>query len=142
MTTNIKERWRAICDEYVTLFCNKNGYIVDTDKDGNYYWIGNHPGGLIEISDMFVSMSDILYDIDNDVPKDQYYDWYWKSVDRAEMGIKYMNYPSYCMGCPDPVSPEQLVKIKEARENVQKSKKLLEDLIKDYKDPDVKTYDY
>jgi len=81
---------------------------------------------------MYVGMDDIRYDIDNNIPEDMFEKWYWKHLDRYESGIKYMNYESFCKGCPDPISEEKEKEIIALREKVIEAKKALEDAIKDY----------
>lgn len=121
--------WDAVCNRYLHLFCQKHDYIYDPTG-----WVGNEPGTIIEIGDMFVHMDDIRYDIDNDVPEKYFEKWYWKGLDVCEItGEKYMNYPSYCKGAPDPWTEERLEKVKEAKRRVEQTKKVLEKLIDEYK---------
>lgn len=114
-------QWADICNKYVEEFTKKHEYDM-TDA----FWIGDDPGTILNIGDMFISMTDIRYDIDNDIRVDKFEEWYWKSLDRHEAGIKFMNYESFCKGCPDPVSPEKEKELKECRQRLAEIKKQFE----------------
>jgi len=122
-------RWKEICTEYVREFIARHGYSKDWD------WVGNDPasvGTIVNIGDMFINMEDIRFDIDNNVPIDHFDKWYWESVDRYEAKIKYMNYQSFCKGCPDPVPPTKMEEIKAARKRVAEARSLLQKEIDEY----------
>ena len=90
-------------------------------------WVANNPGTIICINDMFVSMEDIRFDVDNNIDIDCFDSWYWKSIDVYELtGQKYMNYPSFCIGAPDIYTEEKLKSIREAKVNVEKAKEALQ----------------
>ena len=134
---NIKTSWKNICDEYVRAFCERHEIDnIEYEIENDYVWVGSDPGSIACISDMYISMSDLRYDVDNNINPEYFTKWYWTAVERAELGIKYMNYESFCKGCPDPVSPEKLEQIKAARVGMLNAKQLFEDAIKDCKIPD------
>lgn len=126
-------KFKEIADQYVREFCDKHDYIMDYEIEHDLVWVGNAPGTVACINDMYIYFDDLRYDIDNNIPEGSFEDWYFRALDRAEMKIRYLNYPSYCKGAPDPVSEEDIVKIKEARIRVERAKDELEQLIKDYK---------
>lgn len=115
--TDRMTRWVDICNEYLRLFCDRHGYAYHPED-----WIGGEAGGIIEIADMFVNMDNIRYDVDNEIPTDKFSEWYWNSVEHSELGLKYMNYPSYCKGAPDPYTQEQIQSIREGQLRVRKAK--------------------
>jgi hypothetical protein len=83
---------------------------------------------------MFVSMDNIRYDIDNDVPEECFENWYWKSLEVYELvGEKYMNYESYCKGCPDYWTEDKLASIRAAKQRVIDARDALEREINRYK---------
>lgn len=130
MNTEIEARkahWRDVCNEYLETFCKKHGYTYEPDM-----WVGDDPGGITEVCDMFVHLDDIRYDVDNDVPEDYFAKWYWKGLEVYELtGKKYMNYPSYCKGAPDGWTEERLEKIREANKRIKEKEEELRQLIEE-----------
>lgn len=121
----LKAQWRDICNIYLEEFCKKHEYKYDPDM-----WIGNDPGTIVEVCDMFVKMDDIRYDVDNNVPEEYFEKWYWKGLDVYELtGENYMNYQSYCKGAPDKWTDEALDRVREARKRVDKARLALLDEI-------------
>lgn len=62
------------------------------------FFVNDDVIGVAFISDSFFNVSDIIYDIDNDCPKDLIWEWYDKTM---EMGIEEkptINYQSYAKG--------------------------------------------
>ena len=59
-----KTLWKDVCNEYLEAFCWKHGYTYD-----KYVWVGDDPGTVANIGDLFVGMDDIRYDIDNNIPE-------------------------------------------------------------------------
>lgn len=124
-----KALWKDVCKEYLDTFCEKHGYIYD-----KYVWLGGDPGTIANIGDLSVSMDDIRYDIDNDIPENYFEKWYWKGLEVYELtGQKYMNYSSYCKGAPDQWSDEKLNKVREAKKRVEDAQKKLEEEINNIK---------
>ena len=126
----LQDCWRNVCREYVRAFIEKHELDTLNYED---YWINNDPGTIICLNDMYIDMENLRYDIDNDIPKDKFEEWYWTSVDRAENGLQYLDYPAFCKGAPDPIPPDQLEEIKKLRKKVEQARQALEDSIKDYK---------
>lgn len=124
----LKYLWRDTCNEYLRIFCTKHGYEYEPDM-----WVADNPGTIVMIGDMFVSMENIRYDVDNNVPEEYFEKWYWKSLDLHELGVEHwMNYESYCKGAPDIWTDERMEEIRKARARVAETKKQLEDLVKEY----------
>jgi len=128
--TEIKARiaqWNDVCNEYLKAFCDKHEWPYEPDM-----WVGNDIGTIVMIGDMFVSMDNIRYDIDNDIPEEYFTKWYWKSLDVHELtdgAENYMNYENYCKGCPDYWTEERMQSIRESKARIEKAKKALEDEI-------------
>ena len=127
----LKENFIDIVNDYMNAWCEKHGYDYEEDM-----WVGNDYGGVCAVGDLFVSFDDVRYDIDNDLPEKTFEDWYWYSLDIAELGCeRIVNLKSYSMGCR-PYTDEQLDNIREAKKNVEESKRILEYLIKNSKPND------
>lgn len=129
---DMRTSWKNICDNYVRVFCERHEIDIEYELKHDLVWMVNNPGTIACIGDMFVSMEDLRYDVDNNIHPDFFVKWYWTSVERAELGIKYMNYKSYCRGCPDPITPEKLEQIKESKKRLEQAQAVFEEAIKDY----------
>jgi hypothetical protein len=125
----IKSEWQILCNMYLKKFCDKHEYVYEPDC-----WVAGDPGTIVNICDMFVSMENIRYDIDNDIPEEYFERWYWKSLEVYELvGEKYMNYKSYCEGCPDYWTEDKLASIRAAKQRVIDARDALEREINKYK---------
>lgn len=119
---SLKSEWQELCNKYLKKFCERHEYTYEPDC-----WVANDPGTIACVNDMFVSMEDIRYDVDNLIDTDCFEAWYWKSLDVYELtGQKYMNYSSFCHGAPDPWTEERLNSVREAKIKVEEAKQNLE----------------
>lgn len=125
----LKSEWQILCNMYLKKFCDKHEYSYDPDG-----WVANDPGTICMIGDMFVSMDNIRYDIDNDIPEEMFEKWYWKSLDVYELvGEKFMNYENFCKGCPDYWTEDKLESIRKAKQRVIDARDALEREINNHK---------
>jgi len=112
-----KALWKDVCNEYLEAFCLKHDYTYD-----KYAWIGDDPGTVANIGDLFVGMDDIRYDIDNNIPESYFEKWYWKNLEVYELTeCHYMNYSSFCMGAQDNWPEERLNRAREANKRLQQA---------------------
>ena len=126
---SLEKEWKILCNKYLKKFCDKHGYAYEQDC-----WVSNNPGTIANIGDMFVSMDNIRYDIDNDIPEEKFEKWYWKSLEVYELvGEKFMNYESFCKGCPDYWSEDKLESIRKAKQRVIDARDALEREIQNHK---------
>lgn len=126
---SLKSEWQELCNKYLKKFCDKHEYAYEEDC-----WVANDPGTIANIGDMFVSMDDIRYDIDNCIDIDCFEAWYWKSLEVYELfGEKYMNYESFCQGCPDYWTEDKLESIRKAKQRVIDARDALEREINNHK---------
>lgn len=118
---NIQERWRDICQEYLKLFCDKHEYDF-----GDCFWVADDYGTIASVSDMFISMEHIRYDIDNNIEETMFEKWYWKAIEIFELtGQDFMNYESFCKGAPDIWTEEKMEKLREAHMRVYEAEEAL-----------------
>ena len=89
----LKEKYNALQKEYIEAFMRKHGFIED---NGDYfdYNIGGQQGEHVNISDYFLSYDDIRMDIDKEVVKDVFFDYYNHCIENESN----VNYNSYLMG--------------------------------------------
>ena len=124
-----RKKWVDICNDYLYEFCQRHGYHYDP-----FGWIGGEEGKIIEINDMFVTMDNIRYDVDNNIDPEWFATWYWKSVDVHELtGENYMNYENFCKGCPDVWTEDRMESIRKSKKRIEDAKKALEKEIENIK---------
>jgi hypothetical protein len=91
------KRYEAACNELVSLFVKKQGIEFD-------YWVSDEVGEIASFcgSQYFYTLSDIMYDLKNDLPKGLILQW---TADSCEYNIskpqkeqRYINFRSYWMG--------------------------------------------
>lgn len=127
---SLKNGWYLICDKYLKEFCDKHEYAYEQDC-----WVANDPGTIANIGDMFVSMDNIRYDVDNDIPEEYFEKWYWKSLEVYELvGEKFMNYENFCKGCPDYWTEDKLEDLRKAKQRLIDARNALEREINKYKE--------
>ena len=125
----LKLNWKEICNNYLSEFCEKHEYTYEPDC-----WVTSDPGTIANIGDMFVSMENIRYDLDNDIPEEYFEKWYWKALEVYELvGEKFMNYESFCQGCPDYWTEDKLESIRKAKQRVIDARNALEREINNHK---------
>lgn len=114
--------WKVLCNVYLKKFCDKHEYTYEQNC-----WVANDPGTIANIGDMFVSMENIRYDIDNNISEEKFEKWYWKALEVYELvGENYMNYESFCKGCPDYWTEDKLESIRAAKQRVIDAQDALE----------------
>ena len=130
MEQQLKQAWEEVCNTYLQEFCRRHGYCCEPDV-----WVANNPGTIACVNDMFISMEDIRYDVDNCIDIDCFEAWYSKSFEIYELTKQnYMNYSSFCQGAPDPWTEERLNSIREAQKRVFEAQENFEKVLADIKE--------
>jgi len=80
--------YKAIVDKYIKAFCEKQDVEFD-------YWIGEDIGGTACFGDFYFNFDDIRYDIDNNIPKETIFTWYYYSIDNYSESTPTINYRTY-----------------------------------------------
>lgn len=125
---NIKEIYNYACEEYLKRFCEK--HELDYEEDS---WVGKDVGTIAMVGDYFFNLDDIRYDIDNDCDENAIFEWYYYSLRCHSLGCTHeINFSSWVKGAPKPYTEEQLERISELHDDVERAKQLLADTIKDY----------
>jgi len=98
---SLKDRYEAVCLEYIKLFCEKQ----ELDFDG---WVGDEIGGVSSfvsgvasfIGEYYFHLSDIILDIHTNQPKGLILSWQNDDVDfnSSTKDTKHINYKSYTTG--------------------------------------------
>jgi len=132
MTPNLQERlknlWNNVCNTYLNEFCERHGYRYEPDM-----WVANDPGTIAMIEDMYVDMTVIRFDVDNQVNPQVFEKWYWKSLDLYELGVKnWMSYENYCKGCHDEWTESRIEELRKAKENYEAAQRVFDELLEKY----------
>ena len=125
--SKLRENYNAACNEYLKAFCEKHDFNY---RDAKECWIGGDIGGITMCGDFYVSLTDIIVDIDHDAPKDEYLKYYDYALSCSEYGISCPNYISWLKGCPR-LSDEQRKSLRAAKNRVELAKKELEKCIEE-----------
>lgn len=124
-TRTLKDEFNLIVDKYTATFCKKH----ELNFDG---WVGNDTGTIGCFGDYFISFDNIRYDIDNDIPKGVFFEYYDYDL-RIPEGGRRVNYESYIKGYR-PYTEQQLDEIEEAQKKVHEAEMILKDAIDGWKD--------
>lgn len=92
-----REYFEKGCNEYLRLFCEKHVFDYEDAKDG---WVAADVGSIVCCGDYFIDMRDIITDIEQDAPEDEYGKWYFYTLDAHNLGLTMPNYSSWLKGCP------------------------------------------
>ena len=92
---NLQDKFESIAQLYVEAFLRKHGFFDDeTGEYAEYDWVADNVGGILVVADRYIGFDDIRHDIDNAIPKDEFFEWYDYCVEN-EANI---NYKSFLMG--------------------------------------------
>lgn len=114
----LRENYDKACYAYLMAFCEKHGFDY---ADAAQSWVGGDVGGITLCADYYVSMSDILTDIDLDAPEDEYvkyYDYCLRVRSIADGELKTPNYQNWLRGCPR-IDEEQIARLEELQQDVR-----------------------
>ena len=116
----MRKQFENSCNWYLRFFCKKHEL-----QYAGAYWVGDNVGGIVEVSDYFINFSDIMYDIDNDVPFEQFFAWkdyeervrsieFEFQMQNLDISLRHITYRDWCNGKPRPYSDAELGEIEEA----------------------------
>lgn len=114
----LRENYDRVCNAYLMAFCEKHGFDY---ADAARSWVGGDVGGITLCADYYVSMSDILTDIDLDAPEEEYvkyYDYCLRVGSIAGGELKTPNYDSWLRGCPR-MDEEQIARLEELQRDIR-----------------------
>ena len=127
--SKLRDKYNNACNAYLKAFCKKHDFDYEDVKDG---WVAGDVGDVCLCGDFFVSLSDMIIDIEEDAAKDEYFKYYDYSLECHEYGISSINYKSWLSGCPR-LSEEQRKSLRAAKNRVELAKKELEKCIEEKK---------
>lgn len=124
----LKTEYADIVGDYCQLFCQKHGFDYCPDE-----WVGGDVGGVLQVNDdYFFNFDDMRYDIDNDVEKGVFMEWYEYSVEVEFVeGTRNVNYRSWCMGYR-PYTADQLKAMRDAQIRINELQMELAEIADNY----------
>lgn len=120
----LHRRYMEALKEYCHLFAEKHDLVV-YDED-------IRTDVPILMSDYYVDTNDIMYDLDNEIEKGVWEEWYDVMLELHTMGARTCNFDAWCKGFR-PYTPEQIEKMKESQRRIDQYKAELEGLIEQSK---------
>jgi hypothetical protein len=119
--TTLKEKYESIIDEYVKRFEKKHDLQLE-------FWVADDKTGVASFGDVYCfNVEDIIYDINNKLPKGLVINWLEDGIDYYEKKGQTINIHSYANGLryqdlPDAVEFEELESIfQKLKENLHYS---------------------
>lgn len=126
----MKVQYNHVCNAYAKAFAKKHDYQFDG-------WVADEAGTVACFGDYFFDFKDIKFDIDNEVPKEKFLEYYDASLDYSFLNIEremimeelidnklrpFPNYKNWLKGAPRPTQEE----MDRLRKAVHKAKTILE----------------
>lgn len=85
MSKKLNKKYEAVCNEYVDIFCKKQGLK-------NEGWVDDLVGGTAICSDFYFALQDMVWDVNSGQPKGRIIDWYNDNIEDHENSINYYSY--------------------------------------------------
>ena len=127
--SKLRKNYDEACNAYLNAFCTKHGFDYAEAKE---CWVAGDIGGVCMLGEYFISLEDMITDIDLFASEGEYFRYYDYSMECHEYNIFCPNYKSWLSGCPR-LSDEQRKSIREAKNRVELAKKELEKCIEEKK---------
>lgn len=107
------DEWVVICNKYLRAFCEKHDYDFE---DATESWVSNFDGTIVLCGDDYISMEDIILDIESKAPEEEFHKWYYYCLDAYDAGVNTPNYYSWLNGCPRLSKEEMEAKLKRKKQ--------------------------
>ncbi|MCK9544094.1 MAG: hypothetical protein M0R03_18910 [Novosphingobium sp.] len=127
----LKKEYNNILNEWVVKFCEKHGLYFEDSM-----WVNDGFNKIVEISDYFISIDDIIVDLTTEdvLEERDFFSWYdyclrLKTID---LDIVTPNLKSYKANCPI-ISESDIEKLEKAKDNVKNAELLFKAMLFKYK---------
>lgn len=118
MVQSLKRNYENACNAYLEQWCKKHEFDYKEAE-----WVGGEVGGVVCVADYYVSLTDIMTDIEKDAPRGEYWKYYDYSLRCAWLEVYHPNYDNWLRGAPIK-SEEELNKLEELKRNIQRAEEL------------------
>lgn len=122
---DVVKEFEKVAEAVAEEFCKKH----EVEREG---WVAGNIGDSLFIGDSVVSLNDMLLDLKENVPKDEYWEYDAYCMQAAFYGVTIPNYRSWLKGCPR-LSEDDFAKLRDAMERRNKAEAAFNDLVKQYK---------
>lgn len=126
LMNTLRDNYKKACDAYLHRFCE----LIEMDT---HYADWVDVGGTAEIGDYYVSMQDMITAVEHNVGYEQFIKWYDYNLRAGGLCLHTCNLDAWLKGCPT-YSEEQMKRIEEALDRIQKDQEELDRLIKETKE--------
>ena len=98
----IKTEFESVCNAYLSLLIKDWGYTNEGENVNTLgWWVADEVGGLYCFQDdLFISMDDIRYCVDNNVSEETYLEYIDYNIECSEYGFTGLNLKSFISGAP------------------------------------------
>ena len=98
----IKTEFESVCNAYLSLLIKDWGYTNEGENVNTLgWWVADEVGGLYCFQDdLFISMDDIRYCVDNNVSEETYLEYIDYNIECSEYGFAGLNLKSFISGAP------------------------------------------
>lgn len=112
---NAREALQKVCDKYVKLLAEQWGC------DANSAYWGCDYGGLCDFDgDFTITLTDMVYVVENDVSYEEYMQWMNYNIDAHRWGFYNINLKSWHMGAPR-VDNEVFVRLQNLKREIDET---------------------
>jgi hypothetical protein len=122
MDTTLRSNYEKACNAYLEAFCKKHEF---DRKDAEWVDVG----GVANICDYYVSLADMMIDIEQDAPRGEYWKYYDYSMDCSWLQIPCPNYKNWLRGAPVK-SEEELNRLKRLKSAADEARRIFENAIR------------
>ena len=100
MKKNVIKNYDSSLDDLIKAFLIKQGYTEDDDGKIalEYEFISEDAPDIVCVSDWFINISDIYYDMSHNVEAGKIFEWQDYNLSYGTNGYRYVNYRSYLLG--------------------------------------------
>ena len=121
----LKTNYKNAVHDYSKKFCNSYGYVYEPNE-----WVADDVGGVLMVGDWYVNFNTIKYCVDNDVPKEEFTDWYEYCMDVADISprITLPSIEAWHRGFVR-LTDEQIKTLKDAKKCLEDAEENLKEMI-------------
>lgn len=112
------KKYQNVCNQYLQTFCQKHGLDF-----GDHFWVSDMPGTIAYVGDYYVSMENIILDIEEEIPESEFFEWYdWTLKDGHNW-----TYKTWLMNKDPETKKTQEKTLSDLQKDIENFKKFLDD---------------